>query len=381
MKRMIHLNVCTIVTLCGLLLLSIGSKAQISFEGQVSALSGYYPDRKENLSQNLRYLPELDYFHSINDSTSMSFLASANIYGNLIAKGLNSAEVDGDINTYRLWGRLLYKDFELRLGRQKINFGSATLLRAIQWFDEINPNDPLGFTSGVDALLVRYYFPNNANIWAWSIYDDKEKTYFDYVEKPSKQPQFGARLQYPVSNGEIAISYHHKKAEFSKASDPKTKLLPVNQYAIDGKWDLGIGLWFECSLEDHSYQLTKYQKQTSINLGADYTFGLGNGLNILAEHLIQSYDKDYLAFMNQQQVSVLKLSYPLSMFSNISTSYYYYWANNSTLPYISLDYQFKHLSSYLMVYYNSSNQIQMINQQMGGLTKGVYFNLLLVYKH
>jgi len=56
-----------------------------------------------------------------------------------------------------MWIRLSTKQFELRAGLQKINFGSATLLRPLMWFDKIDPRDPLQLTDGVYALLARYY--------------------------------------------------------------------------------------------------------------------------------------------------------------------------------------------------------------------------------
>ena len=55
-------------------------------------------------------------------------------------------------------------------GLQKINFGSAVLLRPLMWFDSLDPRDPLQLTDGVYAVLLRYYFPNNANLWAWALY-------------------------------------------------------------------------------------------------------------------------------------------------------------------------------------------------------------------
>ena len=60
--------------------------------------------------------------------------------------------------------------FELRLGLQKINFGSASMLRPLMWFDQMDPRDPLHLTDGVWGLLARYYFLNNANIWLWGLY-------------------------------------------------------------------------------------------------------------------------------------------------------------------------------------------------------------------
>ncbi|MCK7540478.1 MAG: hypothetical protein MZV63_61100 [Marinilabiliales bacterium] len=52
-------------------------------------------------------------------------------------------------------------------------------------------------------------------------------------------------------------------------------------FAADGKWDLGPGLWFEVvqKLNDKDNPLTT-RWESYYSLGIDYTFGLGNGLNV-----------------------------------------------------------------------------------------------------
>ena len=79
------------------------------------------------------------------------------------------------ISPYRIWVRYQIKNWEFRLGLQKIDFGSAQLLRPIQWFNQIDPRDPLGLTNGVNGLLVRRYFKNNSNLLT------KEKSSFLYI--------------------------------------------------------------------------------------------------------------------------------------------------------------------------------------------------------
>merc|ERR1712127_1137306 len=102
--------------------------------------------------------------------------------------------------------------FELRVGLQKIDFGSASLLRPIQWFNQIDPRDPLQLTNGVYGVLGRYYFLNNANIWLWTLYGNEKTRGFDALETNKKVPEFGGRIQYPTKKGEIALSYHHRSA-------------------------------------------------------------------------------------------------------------------------------------------------------------------------
>ena len=63
---------------------------------------------------------------------------------------------------------LINKNIENRLGLQKIDFGSALLIRPLQWFNQIDPRDPLRLTNGVYGILFRQYFNDNSNIWLWN---------------------------------------------------------------------------------------------------------------------------------------------------------------------------------------------------------------------
>src|SRR5690606_40300081 len=87
---------------------------------------------------------------------------------------LNQWNSNGRIKPYRLWARYSGNQFELRAGLQKINFGSATILRPLMWFDQMDIRDPLQLTDGVWAMLGRYYFLNNANIWLWVLYGNED---------------------------------------------------------------------------------------------------------------------------------------------------------------------------------------------------------------
>ena len=105
--------------------------------------------------------------------------------------------------------------FEVRAGLQKINFGSASMLRPLMWFDQIDPRDPLQLTDGVYVLLGRYYFLNNANIWVWALYGNDSRKGWEQIPSLKKVPEFGGRLQLPVSHGELGTTYHYRVADAS----------------------------------------------------------------------------------------------------------------------------------------------------------------------
>ena len=81
----------------------------------------------------------------------IDFEASANLYGTFAFHPFDEAHSDGGLKPYRLWTRYSSDQFELRLGLQKINFGSASMLRPLMWFDQMDPRDPLHLTDGVWA--------------------------------------------------------------------------------------------------------------------------------------------------------------------------------------------------------------------------------------
>ncbi|MEM6700546.1 MAG: hypothetical protein AAF599_19230, partial [Bacteroidota bacterium] len=270
------------------LLLNFTAAAQnkVEWDGQVSAIGSYSPANDLEAFIGVRYIPELNYGISLDTTKTLDFEASANLSSALLFDPFSEGEGNSSITPYRIWARYASKQFELRVGLQKIDFGSATLLRPIQWFNQIDPRDPLQLTNGVYGILGRYYFLNNANIWAWILYGNEKTRGFDAIETNRSIPEFGGRIQYPVSNGELALSYHHRTANTENlAFVPQFEEIPENRIGIDGKWDIGIGLWFEGSFVRKSKNVGIFTNQTLLNLGADYTFGLGNGLNVMTEHL------------------------------------------------------------------------------------------------
>lgn len=179
---------------------------------------------------------------------------------------------------YRLTVRYSMDRFEARLGLQKINFGQAIILRPLQWFDSIDPRDPLGFTTGVYGLLCRYFFTNNVNLWAWGLYGNRDRRGIDLFSPAKDHPEFGGRWQQPVPKGEMALSYHCRAVE--NHNGPVTE----HRLALDGAWDIKLGVWFEAcvsrlNIEDH-FELW----QEWLSVGSDYTFK--NGIYVLTEHML-----------------------------------------------------------------------------------------------
>ena len=129
----------------------------------------------------------------------------------------------------------------------------------------------------------------------------------------------------------MALTYHHRLADLSNLPVPvplqtEFKLeAPEDRFGLDGKWDIGIGVWFEASLVRQEHDLLPQPWQRALTLGADYTFGLGNGLNIMAEHF--RLERSVKAFGNGERVdfTALFLRYPISILDDITAIVYYDW--------------------------------------------------------
>ncbi len=249
------------------------------------------------------------------------------------------------IRPYRGWVRLAGNQFELRLGLQKITFGKAQLLRTLSWFDTLDPRDPLGMTAGIFAERFRYYFPrSNANIWLWAIQENFDSTsfYLPYTSDNTKLiGQYGGRLEIPLLNGEIGVSYNYKTGTHDTVSvsdifdpgisvDIRDLIAKRHQVGFDGKWDAAFGAWFELSylnersdftlLTQNAYMLTEV---ASLTLGLDYTIGIGNGLMIMAEYMSNLVRVEVDPgtgsnwTMNELNFAALMLSYPIGLFDSV----------------------------------------------------------------
>jgi hypothetical protein len=313
-----------------------------------------------NLNNNLpwwnggRYIPQINYEHGLGKRRMIDFEASVNLYGNMGIRPFDSAGFNGDIKPYRLWVRYSTPQFEFRAGLQKINFGSASILRPLMWFDRIDPRDPLKLTDGVWSVLARYYFLNNANIWIWGLYGNENLKGWESFRSDKKIPEFGGRFQTPVPKGEAGFSFHHRTTDCSSLSDSTTFIgkVPENRFGFDAKFDVVVGCWIEASWSKYNEDIGIFSNQEIINFGIDYTFGTGNGLTITYEQLLASFDENPFEFKNSVNFSLLSLSYPISMFDNISAIIYYDWTNNSMYNFLNWQRQFDKFTLYIMGYSN-----------------------------
>jgi len=369
-----------LVNACSLMIILAQNRPE--FSGQLSAFGNYSPNNEYALFFGGRYLPELNYNLPLDSGKSLEFLASANMSGSTLTKPFTDTQISGNIDPYRLWVRYAGKKFQIRLGLQKIDFGSASMLRPLQWFNQIDPRDPLALTNGVYGLLGRYYFDNNANIWLWGLYGNGQRRGFDVVNSNEKIPEYGGRFQHPIPKGEIGFTYHHRNTDASELLQNETyNSIPENRFAVDAKLDLIVGLWLEATYIRKAEDIGQLTHQNLLNIGTDYTFGLGNGLTVVAEQFISSSRQETFVLENNSQITATSFSYPIGFFDTITTLAYYNWEAQNTTFFLNYQHQFKKLTGYAMVSYNPETQQGIQQNELINNFSGPGFRLMLVYNH
>ncbi|MBL7876897.1 MAG: hypothetical protein JNL53_14610, partial [Cyclobacteriaceae bacterium] len=193
---------------------------------------------------------------------------------------------------------------------------------------------------------------------------------------------YGGRIQYPVPKGEIALSYHHRTADATNIIDsPQYKEIPENRIGVDGKWDVGVGLWFEGAYIKKEKMIGELTNQTFLSLGIDYTFGIGSGLNVVVEHLFAGYNESNLSLANSNNTDAITLTYPRTLFDTISLIGAYSWSTESATVFLNYQHDFKKVTGYLMAYYNPKVEINIQQNEFVNQFAGPGIRLMFVYNH
>jgi hypothetical protein len=356
-----------------------------SLHGQASGWVRSNPDNSLASQLGLRYIPELTIEEKFNGDLSAEADLSFNGYVTESFAERQRLEHEGKIKPYRAWFRLASNVLEVRAGLQKISFGTATLFRALMWFDKVDPRDPLQLTDGVYGLLARYYFLSNANIWLWGLYGNDETKGWESAPTRKKSVEYGGRVQTPLWSGELGATYHHREADFSGLPElPITASespVPENRFALDGKWSIGIGIWFEAVLihEQTDFPGMKYQRQWT--LGSDYTFDVGDGLTALAEYFRSENPDKPFASANGLGFSGLSLNYPLGVLDRVSVMVYRDWTNHDWYRLATWQRTYDNWVLYLLGFWDPQT-IQLYRTQGGSSSfAGTGIQLMVVFNH
>jgi len=358
------------------------SAQSLEFKGQAIGWTTLNPAEPFQVQVGLRYIPELSFTIPTGNYT-IDGEFSANIWGSAMWQG-DSVTLDEQLSPYRMWVRFSGDQFELRAGLQKINFGSAQMFRPLMWFDRIDPRDPLQLTDGVYGLLGRYYFLNNANIWAWALYGDDKIKGWELIPSKKRSIEYGGRVQLPLYTGEIAATYHHRTADPGPVLPDSLTLgetSPENRIALDFKMDLAVGLWAEVALTKQDFSFATMDYKSMLNVGMDYTFGLGNGLNMMAEGF--GYLQGEKPFAKDEGVvfGLLSASYPVNIIHNVSAMLFYDFTNNNLYRFINWTVAYDRWSFYIMGFWNPDTYNLYNVDPRTSLYGGWGFQLMAVFNH
>ncbi len=311
-----------------LVIFSVSTSAE--WQGQLSTIGDLRKTADGYLSQiGLRYIPTWSLtvpWPTALFDTEISF----DINTRYVQPHNGSRDINFEFNPYRFWFRRSTDNLELRAGLQKITFGTAKLFRPLMWFDKLDPRDPLQLTEGVWGFRARRFFANNSNTWLWGMLGNSDPKGWEIIPTKKNNMEFGGRYQFPVWRGEIAISGHNRiisRNDLPSYLEINTmaKATPEVRGAIDGYFDIGIGLWFESSVVRANYGSDFHNWQSMLTVGSDYTLPFGNGITITGEHFIYSVDDKPFATDSAIQMTGLMAMYPFGLFDSISGIAFYSW--------------------------------------------------------
>jgi len=357
--------------------------------GQVSLWNTSTLDELEKTRIGLRYIPEVSTSHVFANGQMLDVDISFNTYAQ---RDFGAGQNETSLSLYRAWLRYSGAQFEVRLGLQQIKFGPAIILRPLMWFDQLDPRDPLQFTRGVPAALFRYYFLNNANVWLWGVLGDDETKGLETIPSKKNTGEYGGRLQYPLGPGELGFTYHHRNADLQPFLGKWSHMIPAiyqfnlgpipeNRYAMDGKWDIGIGIWFESVLVHKEIDYFQLDYQKYLTIGADYTFSLGSGLYLAGEHLMFDLSGELTQTGNTTELSALMASYNLSLWDMVMGLFTYSWETQELFSFFTWRRTFDNFCFNTSFFWNPETDLVGVGGSNSAFGSGKGFQIMVIYNH
>jgi hypothetical protein len=205
------------------------------------------------------------------------------------------------------------------------------------------------------------------------------ETSFTHTDSPSVrrrwQPSWtvGADYTFAVGNGLTPVM------DPLAASPVPVEPVPEDRFGLDGKWDLGVGVWLEGALVHQQTTLLPLPYQLSLTAGLDYTFGLGRGLNVLFEHFRLESSAAAFAAGQAQSVSALLVRYPLGLSDELTAIFYYDWKGDELYKFLSWKRTSDSLSFSAILFWNPEAPLLYPGQPGSSSFAGTGLQLVLGY--
>lgn len=375
-------NLLSLYLLLSILLTLPGRTQPAVPHGQLAASMSANHDGRSHYLAGLRYLPEWEYTHVLGGGQGLTLALALNGSGSAFVSAGGKTSDRLRLDLYRLWLRYTGPRLEVRAGLQKISFGSALLLRPLMWFDRIDPRDPLHLTEGVYGLLARYYFPGNTNFWLWALYGNEATKGWELAATRQGRPEFGGRFQYLLGPGEAGLTLHFRQARpgdlFIKGGSGP---VPERRVGLDGKWDIGPGVWFEAAVTERLRVDRPYHWQKMLCAGADYTFAVGNGLHLLGEYFVSDLSGKPTAGGRRSTFAAALADYPLSLLDTITGIVYLDTAGMNWYRFINWQRVYDRWSFYLIAFWNPRQAGLYASESDTRFFSGRGLQVMLVFNH
>lgn len=155
-----------------------------------------------------------------------------------------------------------------------------------------------------------------------------------------------------------------------------------DRLGLDAKFDIGLGLWFEGSVSRQTWTRLSGENapswQRAATVGADYTFDLGNGLLVTAEHLTLDVGADPFRLDQTNHVSAALASYPLGLVDNLRGIVFFDWSSHKPYTYLSWQRTLDNWVVNLAAFWNPDNPVGLAGGS-GAAGKGV--QLTVMFNH
>jgi hypothetical protein len=218
----------------------------------------------------------------------------------------------------------------------------------------------------------------------WGLYGDDKTKGWEIFQSKKNSVEYGGRLQVPLFTGEVAASYHHR------TTDPEGVIpdsithgatYPENRLGIDAKIDLGVGLWVEGTLIHQDLDFTDLTYKTMLNAGMDYTFNLGNGLNLMTETF--GFLQGEHPFGAEEKVffGLLSATYPVNIIHSVNAMIFYDFSNKAIYRFINWSIAYDRWSFYVMGFWNPETFNLYNLDYQTNLYSGWGFQLMAVFSH
>lgn len=351
---------------------------EYDLRGQASSLfHAAESDGETDFLARGRYVPQL----TVAQPAGADGLLDVEISLDAFARVGTGGDADtSSVDLYRMKLRYATPRSETRLGLQQLNFGPAYLLRPLRWFDMLDPRDPLSITEGVYALSFRYVTPGNASLWLWSLYGNDEVKGYETLPTTEDGVEFGGRFQSPVPGGEMAFTFHRRRVD---GPLPWVEDFAEHRYALDGRWDVEIGLWMEASLTRQASDYVPFRWQKMISLGGDYTLAAGNGIHVLVEHMAVDMADRALGWdwEENSHVSGFMVGYPLGLMDNVTAIGFYSWDEGDYSQYLGWERAWDMLTLNLSAFHYPGRANSLLAGGAGTSATGYGGQVVLVFNH